>query len=70
MIFKNRTDAGNRLSQALVEDCGDCNPLILGIPRGGIEVGYQVAKNLKADFSILIVRKLPFPDNPWSLVFH
>ncbi len=38
--------------------------LVLAIPRGGVEVGYQVAKYLHCDFSIIVVRKLPFPDNP------
>lgn len=37
---------------------------MLAIPRGGVEVGYQVAKYLDADFSIIVARKLPFPDNP------
>lgn len=38
----------------------------MGIPKGGVEVACQVAKTLNADFSLLIVRKLPFPDNPES----
>jgi predicted phosphoribosyltransferase len=40
------------------------NVLILAIPRGGVEVAYQVAKHLEADFSLLIARKLPYPDQP------
>jgi predicted phosphoribosyltransferase len=62
-MFNNRTDAGRKLGNALkayhIKD-----PLILGIPRGGVEVGYRVAQELSAPFSILIVKKLPFPDNP------
>ncbi|MFW6082526.1 MAG: phosphoribosyltransferase, partial [Chloroflexota bacterium] len=42
----------------------DANPLILAIPRGGVEVAYQVAERLDADFSLLVVRKLPYPDQP------
>ena len=42
------------------------HPLVLAIPRGGTEVGYEVAKALDADFDLLIARKLPFPDNPES----
>jgi len=38
--------------------------LVLAIPRGGAEVGYQVAKFLKSDFSVLVSRKLPIPENP------
>ena len=36
----------------------------LAIPRGGVEVGYQVASHLDADFAILVARKLPFPYDP------
>lgn len=62
-MFKNRKDAGEKLSIAL-EKYRRENPLILAIPRGGVEVGLQVAKNLSGDFSLVIARKLPFPDNP------
>jgi putative phosphoribosyl transferase len=37
---------------------------VAAIPRGGVEVGYWVAQRLDADFSVIVVRKLPFPDNP------
>ncbi len=36
----------------------------MAIPRGGVEVAYQVAEFLGADLSLLISRKLPYPDNP------
>ncbi|MBN1270759.1 MAG: phosphoribosyltransferase [Candidatus Aminicenantes bacterium] len=62
-MFKNRKDAGNNLAFALDFYKGK-NVLVLAIPRGGVEVGYQVAKHLGTDFSILISRKLPYPDNP------
>lgn len=62
-MFKNRKDAGEKLAQAL-ESYREENPLILAIPRGGVEVGLQVSKRLGADFSLVIARKLPFPDNP------
>lgn len=62
-MFKNRKDAGEKLAQAL-EKYRDKNPLILAIPRGGVEVGLQVSRKLCAEFSLIIVRKLPFPDNP------
>ena len=38
--------------------------IVLAIPRGGVEVGYQAAKALDAPLSLIIARKLPFPDNP------
>jgi putative phosphoribosyl transferase len=62
-MFKNRKDAGEKLAQAL-ESYSAENPVILAIPRGGVEVGLQVSKSLGADFSLVIARKLPFPDNP------
>jgi predicted phosphoribosyltransferase len=40
------------------------NVLVLAIPRGGVEVGFEVATYLNAELSILIARKLPFPDEP------
>ena len=65
MRFKDRADAGRRLGQALLPYAAE-HPLVLAIPRGGTEVGYEVAKALHADFDLLIARKLPFPDNPES----
>ena len=62
-MFKNRKDAGEKLAKAL-EKYREENPVILAIPRGGVEVGLQVAVKLNADFSLVIARKLPFPDNP------
>lgn len=62
-MFENRKDAGNRLAIAL-EEYRDENPLILAIPRGGVEIGYRVALFLEAELSMIVVRKLPFPDNP------
>ena len=62
-MFKDRKDAGEKLAKALEKYKAE-NPLILAIPRGGVEVGLQVAKKLNADFSLIIARKLPFPDNP------
>ena len=62
-MFINRQDAGEQLARTLDRYRGQ-NPLVLAIPRGGVEIGYQVATHLDADFSILISCKLPFPDNP------
>lgn len=62
-MFKNRTDAGNRLGEAL-ETYRDGNPLVLAIPKGGLPVGVAVAEHLDADFSVLVARKFPWPHNP------
>ncbi|MCF7874941.1 MAG: phosphoribosyltransferase [Candidatus Omnitrophica bacterium] len=62
-MFKDRKDAGEKLAQAL-EKYKIENPLVLAIPRGGIEIGCQIAKILGLEFSIVVVRKLPLPQNP------
>ncbi|HFQ89182.1 MAG TPA: phosphoribosyltransferase [Desulfobulbus sp.] len=64
-MFADRRDAGRRLARAL-ERFRNSGALVLAIPRGGVEVGYEVARYLDTDFSLLISRKLPFPDNPES----
>jgi putative phosphoribosyl transferase len=62
-MFEDREDAGKKLAKSM-ENYEGQGVLVLAIPRGGVEVGFHVAKHLGADFSILICRKLPFPDNP------
>lgn len=62
-MFRDRKDAGRQLAEALDDYCGE-SALVLAIPRGGVEVGHEVALHLDADFSIIVSRKLPFPDNP------
>lgn len=62
-MFANRKDAGEKLAVALVryKNKGVC---VLAIPKGGIEVAKEAAEYLNADFSLIIVRKLPFPEEP------
>lgn len=62
-MFANREDAGNKLGEALKKFKPE-KPLILGIPRGGIEVGYYAALQLDSDFDAIIVRKLGYPQQP------
>jgi predicted phosphoribosyltransferase len=64
-MFEDRKDAGQRLAGALSE-YRNRGVLVLAIPRGGAEVGFEVAKYLNAQFSLIVSRKLPFPDNPES----
>lgn len=64
-MFRDRQDAGKQLAQALETYRGQ-DTLVLAVPRGGVEVGFQVACHLEADFSLLIARKLPYPDRPES----
>lgn len=62
-MFIDRTDAGIQLGKALLKYKSP-DTIVLAIPRGGVEVGSQVAKALDAPLSLIIARKLPFPDNP------
>lgn len=62
-MFKNREDAGKQLGEAL-KKYQQSSPIVLGIPRGGIEVGYYVARHLSGDFAPVIVRKLGYPRQP------
>lgn len=59
--FKNRKDAGEQLGNFLKPKYKDLNPLIIGIPRGGIEIGHYVADILEAESSFVVAKKLPLP---------
>jgi predicted phosphoribosyltransferase len=59
--FKDRKDAALKLAKAL-EQFKDKNALVLGIPKGGVEVAFHVAKHLNAELSVAITKKLPYPN--------
>jgi len=61
MIFENRAHAGKELAHFLEPKYKHLNPLVIGIPRGGVEVAYYVARQLKAELLVVISKKLPFP---------
>ena len=61
--YRDRRDAGRQLASAL-GSYRDRNPLIVGLPRGGVVVAAEVASALDADLDILVVRKLGAPDQP------
>jgi putative phosphoribosyl transferase len=60
-LFENRTEAGRRLGQALGAYAGRSDLIVLALPRGGVPVGYEVARALNAPLDLLIVRKLGTP---------
>lgn len=63
MLFKDRLEAGKKLAERLVElDVQD--PIVLALPRGGVPVGFEVAKKLKSPLDVLVVRKLGSPTQP------
>ena len=59
--FHDRRHAGRVLAQKLAHYQGQPNLLVLALPRGGVAVGYEVARALEAPLDVLIVRKLGFP---------
>lgn len=63
MQFDDRRDAGQRLAERLTP-FADENPIVLGLPRGGIPVAYEIAKALQAPLDVLVVRKVGAPHNP------
>jgi putative phosphoribosyl transferase len=62
-FFKNRTEAGKRLAESLSDAAGG-DVVVLAVPRGGVVVGYEVARALKAPLDVVITRKIGAPDNP------
>jgi len=63
-IFENRRDAGKQLAKELSEFKGQNDAIVLGLPRGGIPVAYEVAKALELPLDVFIVRKLGVPGQP------
>jgi predicted phosphoribosyltransferase len=60
-LFRDRHDAGKFLAGKLKHLAGDPRVVVLGLPRGGVPVAYEIALALKAPLDIFIVRKLPVP---------
>ena len=63
MKFQDRAEAGQRLAAALQRFAAD-HPLILGLPRGGVVVGAEIARILQCNWDVLLVKKLRAPGNP------
>ncbi len=63
MIYKDRKDAGEQLAEKLKKYAGE-NTIIMALPRGGVVLGYEVAKTLKAPLDVIVPRKIGAPHNP------
>ena len=59
--FANRTEAGRLLAEKLIKYADRDDVIVLGLPRGGVPVAYEVAKRLGAPLDVFIVRKLGVP---------
>lgn len=63
MVFRDRRDAGRQLAERL-RAMDLPRPLVLALPRGGVPVGYEIARVLDAPLDLVMVRKLPAPGFP------
>jgi putative phosphoribosyl transferase len=59
--FRNRAEAGRALARALSQYGGRDDVVVLALPRGGVPVCYEVAKELGAPLDVFLVRKLGVP---------
>ena len=59
--FSNRAEAGRFLAKKLASYAGRDDVIVLGLPRGGVPVAYEVAQRLRAPLDVFIVRKLGVP---------
>jgi predicted phosphoribosyltransferase len=59
--FADRYDAGKRLAEQLTHYAGRDDAVVLGLPRGGVPVAYEVARALNAPLDVFLVRKLGVP---------
>jgi putative phosphoribosyl transferase len=59
--FRDRTEAGRLLAQRLREYAGRDDVVVLALPRGGVPVAYEVAKELGAPLAVFVVRKVGVP---------
>jgi putative phosphoribosyl transferase len=61
MRYRNREHAGRVLAERLVLYAGRENLIVLGLPRGGVPVAFEVARRLGAPLDVFVVRKLGVP---------
>jgi putative phosphoribosyl transferase len=59
--FRDRAEAGRVLAQKLARYGGDPNAIVLALPRGGVPVGFELARALAVPLDVFVVRKLGAP---------
>jgi putative phosphoribosyl transferase len=60
-IFQDRTDAGQQLAERLLSYARRDDVIVLGLPRGGVPVAFEVAQRLAVPLDVFVVRKLGLP---------
>lgn len=63
-MFKDRFDAGKQLTQKLQKYTNDPNTIILAIPRGALEIGAVLSKDLNLPMDVVLTKKIGYPGNP------
>jgi predicted phosphoribosyltransferase len=61
MRFLDRADAGHQLAERLTAYAGRSDVVVLGLPRGGVPVAFEVARGLRAPLEVFLVRKIGVP---------
>src|SRR5262249_35735980 len=61
MLYRDRYDAGRSLAAKLARYAGRPDVVVLGLPRGGVPVAFEVARALDAPLDVFLVRKLGVP---------
>lgn len=64
LYYKDRKDAGKQLGRFLESRFKDIGALVIGVPRGGMEIAWYVALQLKAELAVVVSKKLPLPEHP------
>jgi putative phosphoribosyl transferase len=66
-IFRDRAEGGRRIARALLRH-RDNDPIVMGIPRGGVVVAAEIAPEVHGRLDLLIVRRIAPPDRPDATV--
>jgi putative phosphoribosyl transferase len=63
-VFANRTEAGAQLAVLLAARQSTRPVVVLALPRGGVPVGFEIARALRAPLDVMLVRKIGMPGQP------
>lgn len=63
-MFKDRFDAGHKLTEKLQKYKDDSNAVILAIPRGALEIGSVLSRELHVPLDVILTKKIGYPGNP------
>ena len=63
-VFLNRREAGSKLAKKLTSYANRPQTIVLGLPRGGVPVAYEIAQNLNLFWDVCLVTKLGLPNSP------